>query len=522
MKKLKRLIVALLALIASFGITNAVFAEGAATNTTGSITIKNTTKNKIYEVYKIFDLTYNKVYETNAETGEIVKDKDGNPIVKKTNVAYTIDSDWTAFFNGVGSKYIIDDQSEDWTDQLNQITITSVKDGNEVKETKYIYITESNVAEFTQDAFDYAAKNKLKADKTGTGTGEDITIEGLALGYYLVYPQGAADIKDTYASICSITSTLPDAEVNIKATYPTINKTVNKPSFNVGEYASFKITGKVPDTTGYADGTYVYTIKDTWTKGLALDETKVDFTVKIDGTEIDVNPVYNQSKNGFDLTIDVTKYQDKIGKTIEVTYKLKVTKDAINSTTTNNEAYLVYSNNPKTGETGESEKIKEYVYSAKIQVIKVDGENQDIKLEGAVFVLKNSNGEYYQATTTTTQEGEILTLVTWGDKSSATELTTDENGILTFEGVVDGRYELEEITPPEGYNKLVETVPVTVVREVKEGVVTLITKNVANYTGTALPSTGGLGTTLFITIGSLLAVASVIILITNKRISKEF
>lgn len=492
MKKIKKVFRSLLTLVMSFCMISNVSAA-----TTGSITVNGTTNGKTYEIYKIFDLTYS-----------------------GTKVAYTIDSDWSAFFTGVGSEYIVDTNSG----SLNQITI-----GDEIK---YINITDSNIEEFTKKALTYAT-TLTGNDGSKVADGESLSFTNLDLGYYLVYPQGATEVLDEYGSICSITSTTPTATVNVKAGYPVIDKEVNRYSFDVGEYAEFKITGKVPDTTGYTS--YTYIISDTWTDGLELDIEKVLFTVTIGDNPItDVTPVYNQNNKGFTLTFDMTKYQEgeyQVGDLIVVTYNLKITEDAINSSNTKNSATLTYSNDPKDlTKTTTTPPVEERVYSSKIEVLKVDGEDTEVLLSGAKFVLQNSEGKYYAAILS---DDSKLLEVLWKDTlEEATVFTTNENGVLTynevligFEGLMDGDYKLIETEAPEGYNKIPKPIDVTVAgtedeNENKVPVVTSLT--VENNHGTSLPSTGGIGTTLFIIIGSLLLVSSVVLLIANKRIKEEY
>ena len=343
--------------------------------------------------------------------------------------------------------------------------------------------------------------------------------------FSLVYPEGATDIKEGNASICSITSTLPDATVQVKAKYPEIQKSVNDYSVEVGQIVTFTITGQVPDTTGFKK--YDYIISDEWTKGLELDQDNVNFEVTIDGTIVEVVPEY--TANGFTLTFDMTKYQDKVGKEIKVTYKLKVTEDAISSTTTENKATLTYSNNPKdlTKKTTTPPQI-ERVYSSKVEVTKVDGANKETKLAGATFVLKGSEGYYKEV-----MEGDKLVKVEWvANEDDATHKTTDETGVISFEGIENGDYQLIETHAPDGYNKLPNPVDVKISGSYEKDEVTeenvldkpipVVTyTTVENFTGTSLPSTGGVGTTMFIIIGSLLMIGSLLVLITNKRMSKE-
>jgi len=507
MKNIKKLFIVLLIAVLSICGLNTVSAAASK----GSITINNTVEGKTYEIYKIFDLTYS-----------------GTSDSKK--VAYTISSNWEVFFNGAGSSYIIDLEKDEDGKVINPNNLNPITIG---ETTKYINITESNIAEFSKAALVYATTLE---GNDGSKVAESTTVEftELELGYYLVYPQGATDVSEDeegnkYASLASITSTLPDATVNVKAKDPEITKDVNRHTFDVGEYAEFTIKGQVPDTTGFTK--YDYIISDEWTKGLELDSANVNFTVTIDGTTVEVAPEY--TANGFTLTFDMTKYQDKIGKEIVVTYKLKVTKDAINSITTENKATLTYSNNPKdlTKKTTTPPQI-ERVYSSKVVVEKVDGANNETKLAGATFVLKGKDDQgqdvYYKEVL---EDGKLVKVEWVAKEEDATSYTTDETGVISFEGLENGEYELIETHAPEGYNKLPKPVKVTVSgsyekdaedKNIEDKPIPVVTNTIVeNFTGTSLPSTGGVGTTLFIVVGSLLMIGSLLVLITNKRMSKE-
>ena len=483
MKKIKNIFLAVLMLVVSIFSINVNAAEN-----TGTITVNGTEKDRVYDIFKIFDLTY--------------KDK---------KVAYTIDSDWVGFFFGkeaAGKEYIVKAN----TGNLNQVTY----DGK----TYYINITDANIAGFANKALIYAAKN-VKADKSERATGDSLEFTGLALGYYLVYPQGATQPNEhSRGSIASLDSTIPNAEVNIKANYPELHKEYKYPNdytFDVGEYASFVIKGFVPDTTGFE--TYTYKIHDSWYDGLELDKEKVNFVLKINGKEIkDFQPSFKE--NSFSLYIDMTKFQDQVGALVEVTYDLLVNEKAINSSITKNEAYLEYSNNPKTSTTTTTPKEIVYVYSSKIEVTKVDGADKTTKLAGATFALTkvvDGTTKYYSVD----DKGNV----SWVDSlEKATTYTTKEDGVITFAGIKDGDYSLVETKAPEGYNKLPQPVPVKVTgkwetQTLPRPVVTY--KTIENNTGVELPETGGFGTKLFIIIGSLLAMVSSVVLVTNKRMAKE-
>lgn len=488
MKNIKRIFLCLLTLLLSVISLNKV---GAANNE-GSIVVNNAKEGKIYDIYKIFDLTYS-----------------GN------NVSYIIDKDWTSFFDNDGKDFIVDTN----TGSLNPITIGD--------KTKYINITEENINDFTKLALTYAS-SLTGNDGSKTADGETLTFDNLELGYYLVYPRGAANIIDGNGSICSITSTVPTATVNIKADYPVIDKKVDDSNTFVGQIVTFTVTGLVPDTTGYK--TYTYKIDDTMTEGLLFNSDIAKLKVLFGEEEIKVTPTYKD--NGFSLTFDMTDYQEYVGKTITITYNAKVTERAVNSSTTKNSVTLTYSNNPKEDTTFTTTPIEVPVYSSQLNIIKVDAKNNETKLAGAIFTLKNSEGKYYVAKDI---EGNIITDITtttnvdtvsWVDTlEEATKLVTGEEGTIIFKGLENGTYYLVEEKAPDGYNKLTGPVEVKVGYNEEETnlleVAVSHTETVENASGTSLPQTGGTGTKLFIIIGSLLAVISSAILIVNKRMSKE-
>ena len=100
-------------------------------------------------------------------------------------------------------------------------------------------------------------------------------------------------------------------------------------------------------------------------------------------------------------------------------------------------------------------------------------------------------------------------------------MTTDENGEAKFEGLEDGTYELIEVVAPAGYNLLTAPVEATVSGSDTDTTTLSVSKTIENNSGTVLPSTGGIGTTIFYVVGSILVVAAGVLLITKKRMSRE-
>ena len=154
-----------LAMVMVLAMSLPVFAAGE-----GSLTVKNSEKDVTYNFYKIFDLTG----QDTSNPADNVYDA----------VTYTIDSDWTAFFNGDGAAYIV---ATNTTGNLNAINVNGT--------TKYINITEDNRVAFTNAAMKYAIDNSLSTDKTAAGSanGSDVSVTGLDLGYYLMVPVDQTD-----------------------------------------------------------------------------------------------------------------------------------------------------------------------------------------------------------------------------------------------------------------------------------------------------------------------------------------
>ena len=514
----KKFIAALLAvlMIVAMGANSLFAAQGTNENEgDGSITITNAVENKVYDIYRIFDLT-----ATDTNDDDVFD-----------SYSYTVNPAWNNFFFGTdapGAAFLVektDDNTETYKN-CNEL----VKDGT----VYFINITESNVADLANAALPYAVK-LANSDGTKTATGSTLKFEDIALGYYLIYPQGATEITDGNASICSLTSTDPDAETVAKAVYPSITKEDDKEDVEIGELVTYTVTGTVPDTTGYVS--YTYELNDKMTSGLTFNEEIADMTVEIDGTEITVpetgKVTLTYADNGFVMTFDMTKYQALKGKTITLTYKARVNEEAV-CKVTENTVTLKYSNNPDGG-TDKTPEISEQVCSSKIVVDKFEKGNTSKKLAHAKFVLvkkANDTESFYKYTAATTDtpasvtwytlaEGETLASAIAAGK--VTEVETDADGAAAFNGLKDGTYYLRETASPEGYNMLDDDVMCAVQHTpdtTTEKIIGIsLTKQVANTTGTLLPTTGGIGTTVFYILGSLLVLGAIVLFVTKRRMA---
>ena len=516
MKKTKKLIALVIAMVMVLAMGATAFAADDA-DPTGSIEVTNPTTDPnadttTYEAYRIFDMT------TDGKT-----DEDG----KYTAVAYTINEYWAGFFadGKPGAKYIVDTDPTPGKN-LNPITIEG--------KTKYINITDANVADFAKEAFDYAQKNNIAATDTQTvnKVATSVKFENLALGYYMVYPKGASVRSGDYTSIVSITNTDPNGQIAQKAKWPGVEKEADDISTEVGQKVTYTLKSNVPDTTGY-NKKYEMTFADKTSDGLTFDGVDT-ITVKIGTATLVKGTDYTVSTDtaDFSVTIDMLKGEEgqKIAKytyndTITITYTATVNEDAVTKVDENH-ATLTYNNDPKDENSKDTTPpVEVKTYSAKVLIEKVDGADSSKKLEGAKFVLRvgklgTADGDKHEEDI---EVGKYYKVddsgVSWVDKDSATVVITDKNGEASFDGLEDGTYELIEVEAPSGYNLVTEPIEVTIAGNPADTTTLQVTATVENNSGTQLPSTGGIGTTIFYVIGAILVIGAGVLLVTRRRMN---
>ncbi len=510
MKNIKKLFSVLMAL-------TLVFSFGATAFATGTITVANPgTYN--YVAYKIFDAT--------EDDGE---------------VSYTLaeDSEWKdVLLNADGSS------------KFDGLSFTGPTSGayTVVKGNTF---SAADFAEFLRGENDANLTGKTGTDFSAA---EPITAT-VEPGYYLVISDDGTDNQDKAA----LTTVLEDENVTIQnkndMPFDKLVDDVKVEGVQIGDELDFTINGKVP-TVEATDTVYIYLVSDTMDEGLTFDESS--FSVTIGGDDVSLTVIRDPSAiltgdqvrfapnaNGktFELSLDmlnrVQNGDATAGDDVVISYTAKVNENA-QAVVSENKAVLEYGNDP-TDLTIKDSQTKNY--TSKIMIDKYETGAPEQKLEGAKFVLyKEENGStlyyYYDEAAKEVQwieESELkddsdAAVSNPKDAANITIVTTDTSGAASFIGLEDGAYKLLEIEAPAGYTRLTAPIDVEVDGEAAtavglsdEQIVLALTNvaNVANTPGTNLPSTGGIGTTIFYAAGAILFVGAAVVLIARKRSDAE-
>lgn len=508
MKKMKKILALMLAAIMMMAMSVTAFAAGTTCSLTVTAKGGQDLKGQTINLYKLFDVTES----TSGET---------------KNYAYTVNT-------AEGYKTALVDALT----KAGKTTITAdSKDEEFAAAVLDLQKTEGAVQKFANDFTADALTKNLSATANSEKITEEnktfYTFNNLAAGYYLVYVTGGKAIQSSLVTVDATTNT-----VNLKTEAPSITKTANKETAEIGQVVTYTVKGAIPDTTGYAG--YVYKIHDELSKGLdfvndvsgtACTGNKVAVKVAFtDGTDASAAPTEaaiatdNSKKMSLDLSAWVKANQTNKGKTFTVTYYAKVNKGA--EVTNNNNASLEYGNNPSDTTTTTPSEAKTNTYPLDIK--KINKKTKGL-LAGAKFSLYRSaidakNGE--NAIAVTGSNGSYV--VDADSKNTVFESVATEvgNGYnLHLNGLAAGDYWLVETQAPEGFNKLTDPIKVTITKDgdtnwtVKKNDTAEEDKiiDVENSTGSLLPSTGGRGAIAFAVIAALLVFGVAVSFIRDKR-----
>lgn len=397
-----------------------------------------------------------------------------------------------------------------------------------------------------------------------------LTIPEAKAGYYLFVDTTDFSKDDSYHSYNSFLLMVTKGNWNVpitpKAEKPTVEKKVydNPDGTSTGGFGSsadhainekfqFQLTATLPDSTNRAYDYYdKYSVifHDTLSDGITYDkDDELDSVViKSNGTTYNITDSSKytidttdlESQNSFVVNIDVKAcakdagFDLNDGATITVTYTAHLNDKAYvntagGSTSNINKVYLTYSNNPKDessiGKTPESTPV--YVYTYQLNNTKHQDTEKGPALEGACFRLYSDEACTDQSEVQLYQKDGFYYPIKDVLGKEAVEMKSAANGTFNVKGLDAGTYYLKEITPPDGYSAC-KVIPVTIKADhSRNDQVNLegsnLTNDIVNIKagGITLPSTGGIGTTLFYVVGGGLMVAAIVLLVTKKRMENK-
>lgn len=515
MKRIKKLAAAMLTAIMMMTMT--VTAYAAEQKCTLTVNVKSgegvptqTLKDQTINLYKLFDVTESDSTTTSGTT---------------KNYAYTVNESYKSTLASVLSI------PENSTNEKIVQAVTALGESNNAKVQKF-------ANDFTAEALKKSLTATTNSGKLGNVNSYEFT--GLDAGYYLVYVTGGKEIQSSLVTVDADHTT-----VNLKTEAPSIEKTVNRDTVEIGQVVTYTVKGSIPDTTGYEQ--YQYIIHDELSTGLdfvddangtALGEGATTVNVKVAFTDADVTTAgttpttatldtANKRKMSLDLSTWVSANQANKGKEFTVTYYAKVNKDAV--VTEKNKAQLEYGNKP--GETTTTTPSEAKTPTYPLDILKKNAKNND-KLAGAKFELYRNEADAKAGTNAIKVSGSDGNYVV-DPTSSTTEFESvksiaGENYNLRVNGLAEGTYYLVETKAPDGFNKLTAPVKIKITKSTDTDVTKwTISKDgtdetdkiidIENSTGSLLPSTGGAGVIVFAGVAILLVFGVVVSFIRDKR-----
>lgn len=491
MKRMKELLTLFVALVMALALALPTFAEQEGKLTGGSITINNALPGKTYTIYQILYLeSYNAqsgayAYKANSAWKNWLKDPDG------------------------GEQYVS-------IDSQGYVTWKQGADSAAFAKAALSY-AKAQAGTITNDG------QKVAPEAEEGKQYSTVTFNNLKLGYYLV--------DTTAGSLCSLDTTNPGVEMYEKNEIPPVEKQVQEDSDNSwGEQNTAQIgdTVNFQTTITIKPGAQNYVLHDKMSEGLTLDVNSIKVwkseNQPLDAGNYTVSPSPLSDNCDFHITFS-QNYLDTITSdtTVTVTYSAVLNGNAKISTDANtNMTKLDY------GDGHETTWDETKTYTFKFDIVKTDSDHKlldgaefelyDAKTGGNKIPLVHENGVYRVATKKESSEDGF---------NSAVIKTT--NGCATVTGLdANTTYWLEETKAPDGYNKLDGRVEVKIEND---NLTTSLNGNtwvegnggvqITNKTGSKLPSTGGMGTTLFYIGGGVLVVLAVALLVVKKRRGEE-
>ena len=472
----------------------------------------------------------------------------------------------------------------DLSEKNEDLTLSNIKWGNGVAnkvegtlltETELAALPGKNADRDTIDAYLKTLTLKESTNYKSSVVDGKYTIQ-VPAGWYKIVETTVTEDKDDFTSAFMM-EVVGNAEATVKGSKTTVEKKVqdindstetalsglqDSADYDIGDVIPYTLTATLGDNLTDYDK-YELAFYDNLSKGLTYKEL-VSFT--IDGKDAGISNVtvadgtYDPERNPYkDGTVktftidDVIELGAKAGSKVVIVYNVTLNEDAVIGSAGNpNKVYLEFSNNPGTDERGKTPEDVNIVFTFQMTVNKVD-QNKN-KLKGAEFTLYKLVAD---STTAGAQTGAQIkaSLTNPSVKADAlkdnlyyvvagTRTVNAYGDQFNFKGIDDGTYVLVETKIPEGYNAWdSEEIHVAAKHDTDSadpklteltggdlftgnaGSVDLTNGNlsttIVNAAGLVLPSTGGIGTTIFYIIGGILIVAGVAYFILRRKADAE-
>lgn len=377
------------------------------------------------------------------------------------------------------------------------------------------WVKDASAADFAKAAQAYARTSGIEpAKEPVTATSTAVSFADLKLGYYL--------LDSTLGTLCSLDTTNPNVTIKEKNAAPENEKTVQENS--TGNYGSTN-DANIGDTVNYKStitaraGAENYVFHDKMSAGLTYTGVT---GITLNGVAVDASNYTVTSPAADGDTFDVVFTQTfcdtlKADDQIVISYTATVNENAvIGSDGNSNESKLSYGDSSNTKTTPPSETTT-YTWDVDVFKYTKDG-GADKALAGATFTLsKKADGTTPIALVS--EGNNLYRVAKTGDTAVVTEITTDTTGKFTIKGLDSDTYYLTEKTAPAGYNKLAGPITVVIGKDGATSIDNTVVDEVKvlNQTGAELPSTGGMGTTIFYVVGGVLVVGAVAAFVATRR-----
>ena len=548
MKTMKKLFALLLAVLMVMGMATTAMADDPV----GTITIKHAHEGHVYEAYQIFSGTLHGGILTDLRWGSGIDMRDGDD---------------------VGT-------TEDFLEEIQTITRgepptyplggkTSAKDVAEVlsKWSK----DDASLQQFADICGKYLSSTKVDSNEYDENTGT-YTINLGEVGYYLVKDRAGTDALKEATATDYILQVVGNVTVEPKAVNPTFSKTVNNTldgtykealSAEVGEKIFFKLESKMPSKLLYYKQ-YVLVFEETLPDELDGENIEAVYIKHANGQTTELlasGKCKNETAAGSNALkistynlLDTSMYPGiNINDTVVVKYSatlkptVKTGKITDNGKGIVNKATLSFSNdmnqtyNGGTGLTFAKMTDTASVYTYGLNITKVSSADHNTKLKDAEFVLYrnvtdgNTKTPHYAVLSTADDMKNVIDHWT-EDKNQASVLRSGEDGTFSIKGLGGISYNLEEIEPPQGYNTMDAPIVIAInptlssegdltalagkadytdaTTDLKTG---MLSFEVENTPGSTLPTTGGIGTTIFYIVGGVLVLGAGAAFVMKRR-----